>query len=742
MNSPVEFGLNKQGIPVMERHSRSRSLAGDSYTRAFVTVAPGTGDDVLAAAGATVLGRRGDRLIVQLPVSAVEALEALEGIISITLETPVAPKMNLARAVTGIDRIHAGEQLPQAYTGRGVVAGIVDGGFDPNHVNFKNPDGSSRIVQFTYFRAQQNSSQLVEERHGAGYIPNIDTENAESFHATHTLGIMAGSYRGDATVAVQDFVNGHTAPTMACPYYGVATGADIATASAYNGQLSDAYIALGVESILDVGFGMKQPCAINLSLGSNVGPHDGSSPICQYLDAVVDNDEVNTIVVISAGNEGDMPIAIKHTVTESDTTVSSLLTSEYNGIIPDVQNPRMGQVYIYSDSPEPFEVQGIIVNSTRNAVAMRMPLAAAPQGDFKYWCSSEEFVGYETDVVSPQLAGWFEGYMGVNAQLDTQCNRYMAVIDFLLWDVTTGTNATGRYIPGFQVISSKKNAGQRIEIYGDGSMCYLDDFDLKGYTPGSGDGTINDIACGRNTIVVGSYNVRDNWASVDCNVYGYEGRFNAGEMTSFTSYGHLPDGRSLPHVCAPGATIISSSNEYYLDEVQAGDESRQASFHDGTRRHSWHQCVGTSMAAPVVTGTLALWLEAYPQLTAAEARDILQSTASRDLMVDNTGDPCQWGAGKLNAYEGLKKVLALKEAGIGNVTCRTERLNVTPTGDGIYELLLPGALAINATVHDLAGKTVATAASSADTATLDMSHLAPGVYIINVKNAHTLKVMR
>ena len=49
----------------------------------------------------------------------------------------------------GLDAIHAGTQgLDRPYTGKGIVAGVVDQGIDPNHLNFLNPDGSSRLGYF------------------------------------------------------------------------------------------------------------------------------------------------------------------------------------------------------------------------------------------------------------------------------------------------------------------------------------------------------------------------------------------------------------------------------------------------------------------------------------------------------------------------------------------------------------------------------------------------------------------
>ena len=69
-----------------------------------------------------------------------------------------------------------------------------------------------------------------------------------------------------------------------------------------------------------------------------------------------------------------------------------------------------------------------------------------------------------------------------------------------------------------------------------------------------------------------------------------------------------------------------------------------------------------------MAGAIALWLEANPSLTVKDVIRIIQQTARKDNYVTNTGDPVQWGAGKFDAYAGLKQVLKEKETnGINGV---------------------------------------------------------------------------
>ena len=62
------------------------------------------------------------------------------------------------------------------------------------------------------------------------------------------------------------------------------------------------------------------------------------------------------------------------------------------------------------------------------------------------------------------------------------------------------------------------------------------------------------------------------------------------------------------------------------------------------------------MSAPAVAGAVALWLQADPSLTVNDVRNVLQLTSRKDSFV-NSGYSERWGAGKLDAYAGLRYVL-------------------------------------------------------------------------------------
>ena len=80
------------------------------------------------------------------------------------------------------------------------------------------------------------------------------------------------------------------------------------------------------------------------------------------------------------------------------------------------------------------------------------------------------------------------------------------------------------------------------------------------------------------------------------------------------------------------------------------------------------------MAAPTVTGTIALWLEADPTLTPAELKDIICRSARTDSFTE--AKPDQFGNGKIDAKRGLELVL-LRGTAIGDIS--EERRNETGT---------------------------------------------------------------
>ena len=120
-----------------------------------------------------------------------------------------------------------------------------------------------------------------------------------------------------------------------------------------------------------------------------------------------------------------------------------------------------------------------------------------------------------------------------------------------------------------------------------------------------------------------------------------------------------------PEVTAPGTNIIQAEGcvtSGGCNNLLGGD----ASSNTYTSRGS-----GTSYAAPAVSGILALMIEANPNLTAFEMKEILKFTAERK------GEPTQpdvdpfwnrdFGWGLVDAYEAVKLSIKLRDQGLNGL---------------------------------------------------------------------------
>lgn len=745
-SASAQSSLDLTSRAILRQHQSVNITPSGSYTKALednnipsnhitglIKLADDANIDDLKAEGVNVVRTRGNIALVSMPTEKVERIASLKQVKSLQLSRKVLPKMDKVRQAMGVDKIHSGEGLQQAYTGKGVIAGLVDQGIDPNHINFRNADGTSRISQMTHIYATAaNRDGYAVDMYTPETIGEFTTDAYDTFHGSHTLGIMAGSYRGEMTVAKGTGAADAIVETDVNPFYGNAYDADLAISC---GDLNDMLIALGVEGILDYAYRTEKPAVINLSLGSNVGPHDGSEVMSQYLDLAGEE----AVICIAAGNEGELPIALNRTLTADDLDVKSFIKPTYPEFESSGEkyvNMRYDQLYIYSDDATEFTVKMAIFNQSRGTISFQHAITTNMQGGAVYYASPE--YAQEGDMTNANFTKAFSGYIGMGSMIDENNGRYYVLLDYFLHD-NTETNIDGNYILGF-IVEGKE--GQRVDCYCSGLFTTMDGYGHQGWDNGSCNGSISDMACAHNVLVVGSYNTRNKWVSLDGLGYDYAGRYTPGEISSFSSYGTLSDGRNLPHVCAPGATTISSTNSFYIDGYQIAESALQGKLVEENRNNYWHQQVGTSMATPAVSGAIALWLEANPTLTINDVKEIVAATAVRDANVE-AGDPVQWGAGKFDAYAGLKEAIRRAEGnGIDNILADTDaRLMVKPLGNNSFEAFLGGENNVNAVIYNMAGQSVITKSCQGDEITIDASSLTPGIYVLSINQRHNQRIL-
>jgi len=155
--------------------------------------------------------------------------------------------------------------------------------------------------------------------------------------------------------------------------------------------------------------------------------------------------------------------------------------------------------------------------------------------------------------------------------------------------------------------------------------------------------TIAEPGNARRVITVGSYNSRSTWPSL-AGTQDFSSTYPIGPLTSFSSQGPTMDGRLKPEIAAPGAWVLSSrSGSAWVQNFLVHPDG----FHEAS--------LGTSFAAPHVSGVAALMLSIDASLSCTELRDILTDSAKRDAYTAIHPDD-RWGYGKLDAAAALDAV--------------------------------------------------------------------------------------
>ncbi len=618
----------------------------------------------------------------RIPAALLEAAAKAEGVRYIEGGTRVRPALDKARAASGTDKILSGTGLPQAYTGKGVIVGVVDAGFDYRQPAFRSPSDDnalriSRVWEQTY--AQGTPPQ--DFAYGSELTEPADILTAEgdvssNSHGTHVSAIAAG----------RDCGNG---------YGGAAPEADIVMVSMDGDTPDNAAISDAVAYIYAYAKEQGKPCVVNLSLGTQTGPHDGTSAFDRLCDAMQGE---GCLLVGSAGNDGASPIHAEATGGETLRTFIDF-TSQ-----PSESNTG-GQVDIWGSAGSGYKVQVALIKLSTGETVIASPEVDAALS--------------EGSNVTFELTKNSKGSVVITSEVNPVNNKPHTLVTLNVTNV--------RYNHALALIVTPADAESHVDLWADNLQVQLADNDLAGYTAGDTKKTIGELGgTGKRIISVGAYTTRAAYTPQG----GSETTLDetVGAVSSFSAAGPSADGRMKPDISAPGCYIVSalSSNDTSLSSYPI---AQAVTWEDHTC--VWGYMQGTSMSSPLVAGTLATWLEADPTLTPEKVRETLAATAAESDAA--TADRTHLGYGKLDAWAGLKHVIAT--AGISapaSSAATAASVRRLPGGD--IEVWLPqDASGTRVALYSATGQTVlAPRAAGSDTLVLPAASLAPGTYILRV----------
>lgn len=188
--------------------------------------------------------------------------------------------------------------------GEGVIVAIIDSGIDYSHPDFRNEDGTTRILSIwdqtipgnppkgfvlgTEYTREQINKALMEDTKEE-QLSIVETRDV-SGHGTHIAGIACG--------------NGNLSKGI---YKGVASKSDILVVK-IGDSIGDSFprttrVMEALEYVIRTAVKLSKPIAINLSFGNNYGSHNGRSLLEQYIDEVANTWKNN--ICIGSGNEGE-----------------------------------------------------------------------------------------------------------------------------------------------------------------------------------------------------------------------------------------------------------------------------------------------------------------------------------------------------------------------------------------------------------------------------------------------------
>ena len=624
----------------------------------------------LRAQGVTIRGRIGQQAIVQVPLDKVETIAQMDGILRVDVGHQGELKTDVDREVTGVNLLNGSNpSVSSPLTGKGVTVCVMDMGIDFNHPAYKDAQGRSRI-KCVYNTTSDKGRKFVYDDPVAGIIeypgsvfdtPELiaklvyDTKLA--LHGGHTTGIAAGS------LSPQGF--GGMAPDADIIYLPLGTlftedNVDNDTGSSNGGstlrdpnpngneetnQLIELYLAFA--NAYAHAQQSDQPMVLSASLGSHMGPHDGTGTVPEAISAF----SKHAIPVFSSGNEGGQGVHVQYQFSADKPSFNVGLALSLGGT-DSGEEVDPDNLFVWAFS---FDVQGYtrsvqggeigvclnviahddnlnitdhvwtspVVTGTLGGPDQMMMINSADYPEVEKYFRGKVYVGIRTlDNGRQELAIIPKGY----------CKEIIGGAHYALTLTVSGS-------PGTVVNLWQKS--YRFVPYA-----------TEGYIAGDDLMSGSDWTSTPDVISVGAWCANTTQRANTVGVENSESsKETLGDIASFSSYGEMFNGVIQPTVCAPGVNVVSAGNRYADVTIGIASTYIETMTWQG---YPYTSLSGTSMATPAVAGIIALWLQADPQLTLADVKDILANSCDNDEFTAK--NPIRWGYGKINAMKGLEYI--------------------------------------------------------------------------------------
>ena len=236
---------------------------------------------------------------------------------------------DVGRQTSCIDTV---QRAPYNLSGRGVLVGIVDSGIDYENPDFRNEDGTTRVVSLwdqsvsgnppagyavgSEFTREEINAALAGNGPGGGAGESTRTvlSRDTSGHGTAVAGIAAGNGRG----------------SEGRMYRGAAPEAELIIVKMGtprpDGFPRTTELMTGVDYVIRKALELRMPVAVNISFGNTYGSHDGTSLMERFLNDI--SDMWKNVICIGSGNEGTTAGHAAGRVTDEEEVIQELAVQE------------------------------------------------------------------------------------------------------------------------------------------------------------------------------------------------------------------------------------------------------------------------------------------------------------------------------------------------------------------------------------------------------------------------------
>ena len=254
----------------------------------------------------TVLSRSGNIAAVEFTLDKLPLLASSQSVVKLRSERYYRPSDDLGVKSARAYRVRSKGGM----TGRGVLIGVLDSGIDWAHRDFRDSEGNTRIeavLDLSERDSLNDGSASFPGPYGGVLLTKDQIDNAVRNnlelptgdylgHGTHCAGTAAASADSFALA----FLNG-------VAYGGVAPEAGIiavkVTPTEHDTVFGEINIYNGLSFIDSVARAQGKPYVVNMSFGSSLGPHDGTSEMERFISGYAEDSDIGRALVAASGNE-------------------------------------------------------------------------------------------------------------------------------------------------------------------------------------------------------------------------------------------------------------------------------------------------------------------------------------------------------------------------------------------------------------------------------------------------------